>query len=385
MRRRARGAHGGRARRSPPASAGAATDGATRRSPALPPGRARPSRPTQPSSSADEGGRPAGGQGRRARRRAGQRQAGEAEEPRSRDGDSRRGHGTGRHRLGDSCGERGNRLRRVTPAPSRRARTRLKNPATARGHASPCGGAPQRGRRHRGHRRVGVPRDRPRGPVEQPPFLNSAVALRPRPAHAARRPLDVSAASAASGATESAGAPGDRPRRPVGDDVDEPGPSCTSAPARAPIRPAARRPRPRRRVPGQASVSSCARLDDEQPQKCRRRTLTPPPDQLDEFEAELLIEAQYTADLAVPYCAHAGREAYLQQARPQGRHRQLPVLPAQMEDVWVWDKNRPARPRAEVCPGDVTVRASGQGDERASQPRRSRAPARSPHGRRRRL
>ena len=49
---------------------------------------------------------------------------------------------------------------------------------------------------------------------------------------------------------------------------------------------------------------------------------------------------------------------------PQGNH---PFFQLRMDDVWVWDKNRPTRmiPRAEVyTSGDVTVEElRGEGDE----------------------
>ena len=52
-----------------------------------------------------------------------------------------------------------------------------------------------------------------------------------------------------------------------------------------------------------------------------------------------------------------------------------PFFHLKMEDVWVWDKNRPTRiiPRAEVyTSSDVTIEElRGEGDEPGSPPRRS--------------
>src|SRR6188472_3032420 len=80
-------------------------------------------------------------------------------------------------------------------------------------------------------------------------------------------------------------------------------------------------------------------------------------DELDEFEAELELQLkrEYTAVFPLfRYCVLTQDATYL-------------FFHAQMEDVWVWDKNRPTRiiPRAEVyTSGDVTVEElRGEGDE----------------------
>src|SRR6476619_1763129 len=71
-------------------------------------------------------------------------------------------------------------------------------------------------------------------------------------------------------------------------------------------------------------------------------------DELDEFEAELELQLKREYTAVVPQASY-------------------PFFHAQMEDVWVWDKNRPTRiiPRAEVyTSGDVTVEElRGEGDE----------------------
>ena len=86
-------------------------------------------------------------------------------------------------------------------------------------------------------------------------------------------------------------------------------------------------------------------------------------DELDEFEAELELQLkrEYTAVFALfRYCVLTQDATYLcnkldLKALPQASY---PFFHSQMEDVWVWDKNRPTRiiPRAEVyTSGDVTV------------------------------
>ena len=84
-------------------------------------------------------------------------------------------------------------------------------------------------------------------------------------------------------------------------------------------------------------------------------------DELDEFEA-----GSSSAEEGVPsvsalfrYCVLAGRDVPLQHARPALRPTaSYPFFHLRMEDVQVWDKNRPTRmiPRAEVyTSSDVTV------------------------------
>ena len=86
-------------------------------------------------------------------------------------------------------------------------------------------------------------------------------------------------------------------------------------------------------------------------------------DELDEFEAKLELELkrEYTAVFGLfRYCILTQDATYLcnrldLKVVPQANY---PFFHIQMEDVWVWDKNRPTRmiPRAEVyTSGDVTV------------------------------
>ena len=86
-------------------------------------------------------------------------------------------------------------------------------------------------------------------------------------------------------------------------------------------------------------------------------------DELDEFEAKLELELkrEYTAVFGLfRYCILTQDATYLcnkldLKVVPQASY---PFFHVQMEDVWVWDKNRPTRiiPRAEVyTSGDVTV------------------------------
>ncbi len=95
-------------------------------------------------------------------------------------------------------------------------------------------------------------------------------------------------------------------------------------------------------------------------------------DDLDEFEAdlELQLKHEYTAVFGLfRYCILTQDATYLcnkldLKAAPQAAY---PFFHITMEDVWVWDKNRPTRiiPRAEVyTSGDVTVEElRGDGDE----------------------
>ena len=95
-------------------------------------------------------------------------------------------------------------------------------------------------------------------------------------------------------------------------------------------------------------------------------------DELDEFEAELelRLKREYTAVFGLfRYCILTQDATYLcnkldLKVDPQSSY---PFFHIRMEDVWVWDKNRPTRiiPRAEVyTSGDVTVEElRGEGDE----------------------
>jgi Protein of unknown function (DUF2469) len=86
-------------------------------------------------------------------------------------------------------------------------------------------------------------------------------------------------------------------------------------------------------------------------------------DELDEFEAKLELELkrEYTAVFGLfRYCILTQDATYLcnkldLKVVPQASY---PFFHVQMEDVWVWDKNRPTRliPRAEIyTSSDVTV------------------------------
>ena len=95
-------------------------------------------------------------------------------------------------------------------------------------------------------------------------------------------------------------------------------------------------------------------------------------DELDEFEAELelRLKREYTAVFGLfRYCVVTQDSTYLcnkldLKVQPQASY---PFFHLTMEDVWVWDKNRPTRiiPRAEVyTASDVTVEElRGDGDE----------------------
>jgi Protein of unknown function (DUF2469) len=95
-------------------------------------------------------------------------------------------------------------------------------------------------------------------------------------------------------------------------------------------------------------------------------------DELDEFEAELelRLKKEYTAVFGLfRFCVLTQDATYLCNKLdlnyvPQPSY---PFFHVKMEDVWVWDKNRPSRiiPRAEVyTSADVTVeelRGEGEG------------------------
>ena len=100
-------------------------------------------------------------------------------------------------------------------------------------------------------------------------------------------------------------------------------------------------------------------------------------DELDEFEAELelRLKREYTAVFGLfRYCVLTQDATYLcnkldlvYSAQPN-----YPFFHLKMEDVWVWDKNRPTRiiPRAEVyTSSDVTIEElRGPGEEPALTP-----------------
>ena len=100
-------------------------------------------------------------------------------------------------------------------------------------------------------------------------------------------------------------------------------------------------------------------------------------DDLDDYEAELelALKKEYQAVFALfRYCVLTQDATYLcnkldvQQAVPTAPGA-LPFFQLELEDVWVWDKNRPTRmiPRAEVyTSSDVTIdELRGEGDEPA--------------------
>jgi Protein of unknown function (DUF2469) len=100
-------------------------------------------------------------------------------------------------------------------------------------------------------------------------------------------------------------------------------------------------------------------------------------DDLDEYEAELelRLKREYTAVFSLfRYCVVTQDSTYLcnkldLKVLPQTSY---PFFHLKMEDVWVWDKNRPTRiiPRAEVyTASDVTIEElRGEGDGPALTP-----------------
>jgi hypothetical protein len=100
-------------------------------------------------------------------------------------------------------------------------------------------------------------------------------------------------------------------------------------------------------------------------------------DELDEFEAELelRLKKEYSAVFGLfRYCVLTQDQTYLCNRLdldyvPQPSY---PFFHLKMEDVWVWDKNRPTRmiPRAQVyTSSDVTVEElRGEGEEPALTP-----------------
>jgi hypothetical protein len=95
-------------------------------------------------------------------------------------------------------------------------------------------------------------------------------------------------------------------------------------------------------------------------------------DDLDEYEAELelRLKREYEAVFGLfRYCVLTQDATYLcNKLELQSiQQHSYPFFHLRMEDVWVWDKNRPTRiiPRAEVyTSSDVTVEElRGEGDE----------------------
>jgi hypothetical protein len=95
-------------------------------------------------------------------------------------------------------------------------------------------------------------------------------------------------------------------------------------------------------------------------------------DELDEYEAELelRLKREYKDVFALfRYCVLTQDATYLcnKLELEATQAASFPFFHVHMEDVWVWDKNRPMRmiPRAEVyTTSDVTVEElRGEGDE----------------------
>ena len=95
-------------------------------------------------------------------------------------------------------------------------------------------------------------------------------------------------------------------------------------------------------------------------------------DELDEYEAELelRIKKEYSAVFGLfRYCVLTQDATYLCNKLDLTQISQpaYPFFHLKMEDVWVWDKNRPTRiiPRTEIfTSGDVTIEElRGEGDE----------------------
>ena len=95
-------------------------------------------------------------------------------------------------------------------------------------------------------------------------------------------------------------------------------------------------------------------------------------DELEEYEAELELRLKREYEAVFPlfrYCVLTQDAAYLCNRLDLENSSQAsyPFVHLKMEDVWVWDRNRPTRmiPRAEVfTSGDVTVEElRGEGDE----------------------
>jgi hypothetical protein len=95
-------------------------------------------------------------------------------------------------------------------------------------------------------------------------------------------------------------------------------------------------------------------------------------DDLDEYEAdlELQLKKEYQAVFGLfRYCVLTQDATYLcnKLERTYVPQQTYPFFHLKLEDVWVWDKNRPTRiiPRTEIfTSGDVTIEElRGEGDE----------------------
>ena len=101
-------------------------------------------------------------------------------------------------------------------------------------------------------------------------------------------------------------------------------------------------------------------------------------DDLDEYEAELelRLKKEYQAVFSLfRYCVLTPDATYLcnKLERTYAPQPAYPFIRLTLEDVWVWDKNRPTRmiPRTEILltSGDVTIEElRGEGDEPALTP-----------------
>src|SRR5436309_690392 len=100
-------------------------------------------------------------------------------------------------------------------------------------------------------------------------------------------------------------------------------------------------------------------------------------DDLDEYEAdlELQLKKEYQAVFSLfRYCVLTQDATYLcnKLERTYVPQQTYPFFHLKLEDVWVWDKNRPTRiiPRTEIfTSGDVTIEElRGEGDEPALTP-----------------
>ncbi|MGZ4336369.1 MAG: DUF2469 family protein [Gaiellaceae bacterium] len=94
-------------------------------------------------------------------------------------------------------------------------------------------------------------------------------------------------------------------------------------------------------------------------------------DELDDYEAELELQLkrEYSAVFGLfRYCLLTQDATYLcnRLEVEQGNQPSYPFVHLRLEDVWVWDKNRPTRiiPRVEVfTSGDVTIEELSSGGD----------------------
>ncbi len=212
----------------------------------------------------------------------------------------------------------------------------------------------------------------PVGYLDQPRFLNAAAAVETE-LDAPRAPRRAARGRAASSAATREG-PRHGPRTIdldlllYGDAaLDEPGPrpsrtrGCTSGRSRSSRSPSST---PASSSPAVARWRACAEA------RIRRRCRTSTSSTSSRPTLELRLKREYAAVFGLfRYCVLTQDATYLcnkldLQYVPQASY---PFFHLRMEDVWVWDKNRPTRiiPRAEVfTSGDVTVEElRGENDE----------------------